>query len=166
MDMSAVLSGRKIQPGTEKFGKPAHDKFLEVLAEHYPDAVVVSEPRILKKLGFWALIPDFAVTMSGKTVLIEIKRQGPAGNAHERLYKFFTPRLMAKVTKVLRAGSYPVYGVLCDELATNPRYLRELDQQLEPHEYLLWDSYRPDLVVDFLDEVFSGSGTFDLTALA
>lgn len=161
MSMSEILAGRRIQPGSQKFGKPAHDQFLEVLANHYPQAVVVSEPRVLKKLGFWALIPDFAVTVDDKTVLIEIKRQGAQGNAQERLYKFFTPRLMRQVNSALDTNTYPVYAVLCDELATNARYVREFNQFLEPENYLLWVDYEPQRMVDFLDKVFKSTGTFN-----
>lgn len=163
MDMSEVLRGRKIQPGSQKFGKEAHDRLADALGGSGIE--VVHEPRILQSLGVKSMIPDFVLTKDGKSIFIEVKRQGDKGNAHERVYKYFAPRLQRKVTELLKSEGYPVYVVLCDSLSSTPRYVSEFEQNLDPESYLLWKNYDVTLLKDFIDRSFDSSGTFDASKI-
>lgn len=154
VDMSKMLAGRLVQPGSQKFGTPAHEQFQEVVSTYLPHVLMVQEPKVFQKAGFWAFVPDFSLVQNNLAVFFELKRQMGRGNAHERLYKLFTEKRVREVTTAFELEQYPVYGVLCDSLATDLRYTREFEQTLDPENYLLWIDYRPHLLVNFIDDVF------------
>lgn len=166
MDMSKMLAGRVVQPGSKPFGKPAHEAFESVILKAFPQHTLVSEPRFFKQKGYWAMVPDFSLAIGSKVVFFEVKRQGAGGNAHERLYKNFTTKKMLDIMSSFGLDHYPHYGILCDELATNPRYTREFAQNLEDENYLLWANYDPQTLVNFILRLESEGAGIDLDQLA
>ena len=152
--MAQILSGRSVAPGSNNHNGPSHQKFLDTMKQLYPDAEIVMEPRFFQKKGLVAFIPDFSVTLNGVTYFFEIKRQGERGNAHERVYKVFSPALMRSVKTLMKVNYYPVVAVFCDNLATDNRYLKEFQQNLEPDSYIAWRDYDPQVMRTFCDRLF------------
>lgn len=153
-DMAAILSGRKVAPGSNNHHGPSHKKFEDTITSLYPEAELVSEPKFFKKQGLVAFVPDFSLFMNNKIYFFEVKRQGKGGNAHERVYKIFAPGLVGRVKSLLGLDYHPIVAVFCDGLASEERYRKEFVQNLELGTYLLWDDYRPEDMKLFIDTLF------------
>ena len=90
--------------------------------------------------------PDAVVrnTETGRSVFIEVKRQGDRGNAHERACKYFTPGIIASACEIARqpAGVIPFWWIFANGIATSARYVQEIRHWflgVEGH-LLLWQS--------------------------
>lgn len=162
VDKSKMLAGRKIQPGSSKFGTPAHEHFSKAVLDAFPEAQLVEEPRFFKNEGFWAMVPDYCLVVENKALFFELKRQGPRGNAHERLYKAFTQKKVNTITERFGVETYPLFGILCDSLATDQRYIREFEQNLEPENYFLWRDYDTKALVEYLEDLIDAGHGIDL----
>ena len=81
---------------------------------------------------------------SGKRVWVEFRRQGPRGNAHERICKFFMPGIIesARIIGNHGPGVIPFWFVFTDALATEERYIREIGHWFQKYErhVLLWEN--------------------------
>lgn len=164
-DMSKILSGRAIQPGSMKYGLPAHQRFDSAVSL-LKDTQIIAEPRFFQKQGWVAMIPDYCLVRDGRAIFFELKRQGPQGNAHERLYKNFTTKKMNLVIENYGLSEYPLYGILCDSLATEHRYIREFAQNLERENYFLWKDYDEVALSVFINKIFNRGAGICLTSVA
>ncbi len=86
-------------------------------------------------------------------MFVEIKRQNPRGNAHERACKYMMPGIL---NAMRQAGNQPdcaipMWWVFTNGVATDPRYKREIKfwfQGIERH-VLLWSDRRADVTEHF-----------------
>jgi len=95
--------------------------------------------------------PDIQVVHipTGKPFFIEVKNQGKEGNAHERAMKYFTRSFVKQAQHALGDIDYePFIAVFTGELATHPRYQREISVWLEEQQYC------------FLTDLQRGNGAF------
>lgn len=82
--------------------------------------------------------PDIQVLHipTGKPFFVEVKNQGKDGNAHERAMKYFTRSFVKQAQHAIGGIDYePFIAVFTGELATHPRYQREISVWLEEQQY-------------------------------
>lgn len=84
-------------------------------------------PRPDKRGG---IVPDIMMvnTTTGKWVLIEVKRQNAAGNAHERMYKYVT---LIPEFKRLSGVENPFMACVCGPICGDPKYRAEIRSSFE-----------------------------------
>ena len=74
--------------------------------------------------------PQFEITNTetNKKIWVLFRRQGPSGNAHERICKYFTPGLIGSAQTIggHEPGVIPFWFIFTDHLATDERYVREI----------------------------------------
>lgn len=81
---------------------------------------------------------SFENTINGNRIIGEKKRQGDVGNAHERVYKFFTPKFMNTVKQMLCCDYDPCVAVFSGRLAVKPEFVNEFETHLLNDQYYLW----------------------------
>ena len=117
--------------------------------------------RIFGKSGRWGVEPDAAVTntKTGRTAFVEIKRQRPAGNAHERACKYFAPGLVlvAREKGNIHQDDFPFFLIFTNGLATNEKYMSEITfwfsaPEVEKH-FCLWGEEAGELLDFFLNNI-------------
>ncbi len=81
---------------------------------------------------------------------VEVKKQGPDGNAEERGMKLFTSRLEEVLRDRYGFPYHPYVIVFCENLATDDKYVAKLPYLLQPSSYLLWKNYDPDILQEYL----------------
>jgi len=64
---------------------------------------------------------------SGKKIFIEVKNQGPAGNAHERAAKYATPSIISHVQKKFNISYNPFAYMFTGEMVDRLDYRVELE---------------------------------------
>ena len=106
--------------------------------------------------GIW---PECALRNSetGKTIYVEIKRQGKGGNAHERACKYFTPGIIMSAREIANQpeGVIPFWWVFTNGLARYSRYQREIMHWFVGMEgqVLLWrDIDDPQVLIEHFDK--------------
>ena len=109
----------------------------------------------------WGVRPDAAVTNTetGRTAFVEVKRQNPMGNAHERACKYLTPGMVAAGREKgdIRENDFPFFLIFTNGLAANERYGSEIafwfsNSPLENH-FLLWSGDPGELLDFFLEKI-------------
>ena len=135
---------------TELFSRPTH--------AHYK---LRKRPDDLNRIygGDHGIFPDFSITNenTGRKIFIEVKRQGPEGNAHERAGRYFAPGLVKEGRKKgkLPDGVFPYFLIFTANLASDDGYRREItkwfNEELKEH-FLLWKDWSPDLLEKFFEE--------------
>ncbi len=94
------LIGRSIQPGDDRTFEDSERNFIEGASRLLPKGILLEPaPRDLRALfsgeGFtYGLAPEAKVInpANGRFFYVEVKKQGPRGNAEERGMKLFTAR--------------------------------------------------------------------------
>jgi hypothetical protein len=159
---AARLSARTTQPGHDLSWRSAESIFSSRARRLLPRQFSVTEkPADLR--AFYdtgsdrplGLVPEVRLCdeVSGRLLYIEVKRQGPRGNAEERAYRHHTAafiRMLAKHTEL----DYHAYAtVFCDSLAVDRRYTTKIAAHIEPGHFLLWARYDRTMLATWLDEV-------------
>ena len=96
----------------------------------------------------WGAVPDLAIRNpeSGKSIWIEIKRQNPRGNAHERACKYFSPGLV-RIAEGLAYVVRPFYFVFAGGLVDSPKYRAEISTWFDADGWrdhvLMWTDHDP-----------------------
>jgi hypothetical protein len=88
-----------------------------------------------KKLG---MIPDGMIRnrVTGKSHLLEDKKQNGAGNAHERACRYGMPKIDAVIKEKLRTEAQPVSWIFAGDMTTDEKYILEI-QATFPDDYVL-----------------------------
>ncbi|MCY4067560.1 MAG: MunI family type II restriction endonuclease [Acidimicrobiaceae bacterium] len=159
---SEKLSARTKQPGHDQTFARAEQEFLAAAKTCLDPAryKVVEKPQDLLKL-FSAVLPsdrDLGVQPdasiqsleTGRRFFVEVKKQGPQGNAEERAYKHHTVQFYETLRQRFGYSYHPFVTVFCDSLSCHPRYTRKFSYLLEANQYFLWQDYDRDLLCDFL----------------
>ena len=108
--------------------------------------VYVSKPRDLREIYGRAhgIIPEAVIrsTKTNRAVYVEIKRQRDAGNAHERVCKYFAPGIIASTREIANqpADVIPFWWIFTNGIAVAPRYVQEITHWFKGVEgnLLLW----------------------------
>lgn len=149
---SERLSRRQRQPGHDRTFRTSETNFVEAARRCLdPELYVVDDrPRDLiecfgTELGKRALglQPEASITsrITGRKFFVEVKKQGPAGNAEERACKHHTVQFYKLMHELYEYDFHPYVTVLCESLAVLPRYTRKARHLFEPDQYFLWENY-------------------------
>jgi hypothetical protein len=104
------------------------------------------------------LIPDLKITdlLTGNYLFVEVKRQGGTGNAQERMYKPYTAKFVTELGGYTGLNYHPFVTVLCDNLATDGRYRRQITAHVPDGQLLFWTGYDVAGLARYLDRVRDG----------
>lgn len=157
---SERLSARQRQPGHDRTFMTSEANFIAVARECLDEKryIVAEQPDDLKRcfaeegetrLG---IKPEAKVESraTGRKFFVEVKKQGPAGNAHERAAKHHTMGFADRLHALYGYDYHPYVTIFCESLATLDRYTRQHRFLYRPDEYFLWVDYDPQLLCDFL----------------
>ena len=158
---SGRLSARRKQPGHDRTFEASESNFIEA-AKRVLDLyrfTVIDKPRDLRsifssddtvRLG---LAPEAKIEsrLTGRKFFVEVKKQGPRGNAEERACKHHTVQFYRTMFEVYGYDYHPYVSILCEDLAVNPRYTRKMPFLYEPQQYLLWVEYDLDILSEYLN---------------
>lgn len=142
--MSSYLSERTIQPGTDNTGIPSENDLCQCLRKILlqDEWVVTEQPDdLLHIFGRYGLRPDAKIenTRTHKVLYLEVKYQGPRGNAEERAGKLFTHHFVEWCKTVTRMPYHAYAIIFTGNLATDRRYVEKFKFFYDEDEYLCWD---------------------------
>ena len=85
------------------------------------------------------MIPDGQIRnkLTGKSVLIEDKKQNDAGNAHERACKYGVPKIQKAIQEKLGVTGPPVVWIFAGACTTSDKYILEFAACFEEDLYVL-----------------------------
>lgn len=157
---SARLSARERQPGHDRTFEASEANFIEA-ARACLDATrfdVVDKPRDLAGLftddegSPLGVVPEAAIVdlSTGRRFFVEVKKQGPAGNADERACKHHTVQFYSTLHDRYGYAYHPFVTVMCENLATDRRYTLKAKYYFEPDNYFLWVDYDRDALGEYL----------------
>lgn len=161
---SARLSARERQPGHDRTFVTSESNFDEVARACLDPEIyaVESQPRDLAELfppgkpGSRALgvVPEASITnlRTGRKFFVEVKKQGPQGNAEERSCKHHTVQFYKTLHDKYGYDYHPFVTVFCESLATLDRYTRKFKYLIEPDHYFLWTDYDIEALCSWLKE--------------
>lgn len=155
---SRLLSLRSKQPGHDRTFRRSEQDFISALQTILDPAEfeVVDHPRDLARIidGVYGVVPEAKITYlpTGRSVYFEVKKQGPRGNAEERAAKHHTVEFYRRMHEVTGLPYHPFVTVMCENLASDPRYTIKHPYFYEEGHYFLWVGYDLDLLADFLGE--------------
>ena len=159
---SEKLSGRTKQPGHDQTFRVSEANFMEA-ARSCLDLSryrVEEQPRDLARIfvdpnGESALgVQPEAVVESlttNRRFYVEVKKQGPRGNAEERACKHHTVRFVRHLHDLYGYDYHPYVTVFCENLATDRRYTLKFRYLFEPDNYFLWVGYDLDNLKNYLE---------------
>jgi len=137
----------------------AENNFI-VVAERVLDKKiykVVDHPTDLSDIfkdeeGALGVIPEASIEnlRTGRKFYVEVKKQGPAGNAEERAFKHHTAQFYKVLRKEFGYNFHPFVTVCCENLATDRRYTLKAKYLFEPNNYFLWKDYDESLLKRYL----------------
>jgi hypothetical protein len=159
---SERLSARLRQPGHDRTFLASESNFVEIATrcldpERY---VVEASPADLRNIfieradgqGPLGVLPEASITSrtTGRKLFVEVKKQGAAGNAHERAYKHHTVQFYKQLKARYGWSYHPYVTIFCESLAELPRYAIQIRGLIEPDQYFLWTGYEPDSLSVYL----------------
>lgn len=160
---SKQLSQRARQPGHDKTFKKSEENFivaaLECLDED--EFLVINQPSDLSSLFVTpgdsrnlGVRPEAKIEsrLTGRKFFVEVKKQGPHGNAEERAMKHHTVQFYKELNKLYGYDYHPFVTVFCESLSTLPRYTVKFEYLIEPENYFLWVDYSVDSLCRYLHE--------------
>jgi len=158
---SDKLSRRVKQPGHDRTFRTSEANFV-VAARRCLDPEfyeVDDKPRDLLEcfgqepgLRALGLQPEASITSkrTGRMFFVEVKKQGPAGNAEERACKHHTVQFYKLMRAQFGYDFHPYVTICCESLAVLPRYTRKAVHLFEANQYFNWADYDPDALCQFL----------------
>ena len=154
------LSERIRQPGHDRTFKVSEKNFISVAravlpADRYR---VVDHPADLRDIfvdaeGSLGLVPEASIESidTGRKFFVEVKKQGPIGNAEERGFKHHTVQFYKVLHDLFGYDYHPFVTVWCENLAVDRRYIMKAPYLFEPDNYVLWRDYDRDLLATYLN---------------
>jgi hypothetical protein len=157
---SERLSARTRQPGHDRTFLTSEGNFITVASQCLDGTEYIVEPTpkdlkdIFSEEGERALgvKPEAKIESqrTGKKFFVEIKKQGPSGNAEERAYKHHTVQFYKTMKAAYGYDYHPYVTVFCENLAEDPRYTRKYMYLCEPDQYFLWKGYDAEALCRYL----------------
>lgn len=161
---SKRLSARAKQPGDDWTYRESEANFIAVArhcldAERYridekPKELLNLFPPTAKGQRALGVRPEAMIVSltTGRRLFVEVKKQGDRGNADERACKHHTVQFYRTLKERYGYNYHPFVTVLCEALATNPRYTRKSPYYFEPLQYFNWVDYDYDSLCTYLNE--------------
>ena len=160
---SERLSKRAKQPGHDRTFERSEATFIEVagrvldplayrVADHPRDLAGIF-PSDLPGQRDLGVVPEASIESiaTGRLFFVEVKKQGPNGNAEERACKHHTVQFYKTLHAIYGFHYHPFVTICCESLATLPRYTSKFPHLFEPDHYCLWVDYDEQLLADFLN---------------
>jgi hypothetical protein len=156
---SAKLSAREKQPGHDRTFRRSEVSFIDVAQRSLGrDYDVIPNPKELRQIfgksgkSALGISPEASITskVTGRKFFVEVKKQGPAGNAEERACKHHTVRFYKILHEIYKYDYHPYVTIFCESLAELDRYTRKAEYLFEPGQYFLWKDYNEIALADFL----------------
>ncbi|MEY4364746.1 MAG: Type restriction enzyme MunI [Actinomycetota bacterium] len=157
---SKKLSERARQPGHDRSFVVSESNFVNVAQLVLPAARyrVVDHPDDLRSIfvddaGALGVVPEASIENldTGRKFFVEVKKQGPAGNADERAFKHHTVQFYKLLKEIFGYDYHPFVTVLCENLAVDRKYVLKARYLYEPDNYLLWRDYDRDVLATYLN---------------
>lgn len=101
--------------------------------------------------------PDCVIAhkATSKKALIEVKRQGAQGNAHERLCRNYMPGIQEKLQQIC-GFLYPVFTICLDGLVGDKHKNQEITEWFDHdsirNRLLMWNGEDPEVLITFFTE--------------
>lgn len=118
---------------------------------------VRDHPRDLARIfaDRYGVVPEASITYrpNGRVLYFEVKKQGPAGNADERAAKHHTVQFYKTLHDLTGLDYHPFVTIMCESLATAPRYTVKHPYFFEEDHYFCWVDYDVDSLADFIARV-------------
>ncbi len=158
---SNKLSKRKKQPGHDRTFITSEVNFITVANKILDPSeyLVTDKPDDLRHIftdseGGMGIVPEASITNlgTGRKFFVEVKKQGPRGNADERACKHHTVTFSKFLKQKYGYSFHPFVTIFCANLATDRRYTLKAPYFFEPDNYFLWRNYDEDLIADYLTE--------------
>jgi hypothetical protein len=158
---SERLSQRRRQPGHDRTFRTSETNFVDA-ARRCLDSKryeVDDRPRdLLECFGLevgaraLGLQPEASITsrQTGRKFFVEVKKQGPQGNAEERAFKHHTVQFYKLLREQFGYPYHPYVTIWCESLAVLPRYTRKAVHLFEPNQYFLWVDYELEPLCEYL----------------
>jgi hypothetical protein len=156
---SKRLSERARQPGHDQSFKASESNFIEA-AKRCLDSQryrVDDHPGDLRSIfideeGALGVIPEASITNleTGRKFFVEVKKQGPQGNAEERAYKHHTFQFYKLLSELYGYEYHPFVTIMCENLATDRKYTLKARYLVEPDNCFLWVAYSESLLCGYL----------------
>lgn len=157
---SERLSKRDKQPGHDRTFLTSEANFVDearacldaskyVVAKNPTDLKYCLSPKAEGGLG---INPEASITSkaTGRRFFVEVKKQGPRGNAEERACKHHTVQFYRLMQRMYSYDYHPYVTIFCESLAVDRRYTAKFVHLFEPDNYFLWVDYDPGALCDFL----------------
>lgn len=154
------LAARSRQPGHDRTFVVSENNFVTAAqlilpAERYR---VVDHPDDLRAIftddaGALGVVPEASIENldTGRKFFVEVKKQGPAGNAEERAFKHHTVQFYKVLHDIYGYDYHPFVTVWCENLAVDCKYVLKARYLFEPNNYVLWRDYDHDILADYLN---------------
>jgi hypothetical protein len=158
------LSRRERQPGHDRTFLTSEANFVEAARRCLDPRryEVTPSPKDLRKIFVEAsvgqlplgVMPEASITSraTGRKFFVEVKKQGPQGNAHERAYKHHTVQFYKLLMARFGWNYHPYVTIFCESLAVLPRYTIQIQGLVEPDQYFLWVEYQFEPLCVYLRE--------------
>ncbi len=156
---SQKLSKRRKQPGHDQTFRAAEVNFYDALVALLPakEFLIADKPRDLLQLlgGSYGIQPEASIEYlrTRKKMYFEVKKQAARGNAEERACKHHTVQFYRTLREFTGYDYHAFSTIMCDELATLPRYVSKHPFYFEKDQYFLWVKYDRELLSGYLDRI-------------
>lgn len=159
---SERLSKRTKQPGHDRTFVTSETNFVAAargcldpelyVVDDHPRHLAAIFPASLIGERDLGVVPEASITSkrTGRTVFVEVKKQGPSGNAEERACKHHTVQFCKTLHAIYGYDYHPFVTVFCESLATLPRYTRKAEFIFEKGQYFNWVNYDTDALCEYL----------------
>lgn len=158
---SEKLSRRLRQPGHDRSFLTSESNFVDAARRCLDPERYEVDPRprdLIECFGreedarALGLQPEASITAraTGRKYFVEVKKQGPAGNAEERAFKHHTVQFYKLMHDLFGYAYHPYITIWCESLAVLPRYTRKARHLFEPDQYFLWPGYELDPLCEYL----------------
>lgn len=157
---SEKLSNRTKQPGHDRTFRHSESSFIEAAQACLKPSEyeVIANPDDLKycfsakKDGGLGLNPEASITSltTGRKLFVEVKKQGPRGNAEERACKHHTVQFYKLMKSLYPYDYHPYVTIACENLAVDRRYTAKFLHLFERDNYFLWVNYDSDSLCEYL----------------
>ena len=158
---SKKLSERTRQPGHDRTFVASETNFITVAMKVLDTSkyVVTDHPHDLRHIftdseGSLGIVPEASITncLTGKKFFVEVKKQGPHGNADERACKHHTVAFSTFLRDKFEYDFHPFVTIFCENLATDRRYTLKASYFFEQDNYFLWKDYDETLIANYLKQ--------------
>lgn len=101
------------------------------------------------------VIPDLMIVNNNNSNIffVEHKNQQAAGNAHERMCRYFP--LISFIQKYSGLNYYPFGAVFTGGICQDPGYVREISNYFweHPAHRLFWDGNNKEIIIEYFEEI-------------